>query len=229
MQKEDDDGKSDSRILNFVDGFIAGPNDNPEQPPGEGGERLFEWFFSGDTEFTMPSGGMTLKLSRESADAVADVFRSTGAIVSGRRMLDVANGWGGRHPIDAPVFVVTDNVPRNWIEEHKGAPFTFVTDGLESAVKQAQQAAGDKIVGVGGANVAQQCLKLGLLDEIYVQLVPVLQGGGVRLFDHMGTAPPGLETTRVIDAPGVTHLTFRVVKETPPRTRHQPFEAPAKA
>jgi dihydrofolate reductase len=139
-----------------LDGFIAGPNDSPEQPLGEGGERLFEWFFSGDTEFTMPSGTMTLKLSPASAEATADVFRSTGAIVSGRRMFDVANGWGGRHPIDVPVFVVTHNPPGDWDQE--GSPFTFVTDGVASAVEQAKKAAGDKIVGVGGANIAQQCL-----------------------------------------------------------------------
>ncbi|HEV8575250.1 MAG TPA: dihydrofolate reductase family protein [Dehalococcoidia bacterium] len=221
-------GKVIAGFSTSLDGFIAGPNDNPEQPLGEGGERLFEWFFSGDTEFTMPSGTMTLKLSRESAQAAVDIFRGTGAIVSGRRSFDVANGWGGRHPIDAPIFVVTHNVPQDWIEQNKGAPFTFVTEGVETAVEQAQQAAGDKIVGVGGASVAQQCLELGLLDEIYVQLVPVLLRGGVRLFDGLGAKAPELETTRVIDAPGVTHLTYRVLKEAPARARHQPFEAPAK-
>lgn len=220
-------GKVLAGFSTSLDGFIAGPNDSPEQPLGEGGERLFEWFYSGDTEFTMPSGGMTVKLSPASAEAVVDIFRSIGAIVSGRRMFDVANGWGGRHPMDAPVFVVTHHVPRDWIRENEGAPFTFVTDGVEIAVEQAKQAAGDKIVAVGGANVAQQCLELGLLDEIYVQVVPVLLGGGVRLFDDLKTAPE-LETTRVIDAPGVTHLTFRVVKDAPARARHQPFEAPAK-
>jgi uncharacterized protein YdhG (YjbR/CyaY superfamily)/dihydrofolate reductase len=184
------------------------------------------WFFSGDREFTMPSGTMTLKLSPASAEAVADIFRATGAIVLGRRMFEVANGWGGRHPIDIPVFVVTHTVPQEWVKE--GSPFTFVTDGVASAVAQAKRAAGEKIVGVGGANVAQQCLELGLLDEIYVQLVPVLLGGGVRLFDHLAAAPE-LETTRVVDAPGVTHLTYRVVKEGSARTRHHPFEAPAKA
>lgn len=222
-------GKVIAGFSTSLDGFIAGPNDTPEQPLGEGGEQLFEWFFSGDTEFTMPSGGMTLKLSSASAEAVVDVFRATGAIVSGRRMFDVANGWGGRHPIDAPVFVVTHDVPQDWIRENKAAPFTFVTGGVKSAVEQAKQVAGDKIVGVGGANVAQQCLQLGLLDEVYVQLVPILLGGGVRLFDHMDTVAPAFETIRVIDAPGVTHLTFRVLKNAPARTRHQPFEAPAKA
>ena len=222
-------GKVIAGFSTSLDGFIAGPNDSPEQPLGEGGEQLFEWFFSGDTEFTMPSGGMTLKLSSASAEAVADIFRATGAIVSGRRMFDVANAWGGRHPIDVPVFVVSHTVPQDWVRENKDAPFTFVTDGVKSAVEQVKQAAGDKIVGVGGANVAQQCLQLGLLDEVYVQLVPILLGGGVRLFDHMDTPALAFETIRVIDAPGVTHLTFRVLKDAPARTRHQPFEAQAKA
>ena len=220
-------GKVIAGFSTSLDGFIAGPNDSPEQPLGEGGERLFEWYFSGETEFTLPSGGMTLKLSRESAEAVADMFRSTGAIVSGRRMFDVANGWGGRHPIDAPVFVVTHNAPHAWIEEHKDAPYTFVTDGVQSAVEQAKQAAGDKIVGVGGANVAQQCIELGLLDEVYVMLVPVLLGSGVSLFGNL-KVPPEMEITRVIAAPGVTHLTYRILKDAPARARHQPFEAPAK-
>jgi len=221
-------GKVIAGFATSLDGFIAGPNDGPEQPLGEGGERLFEWYFSGDTEFTMPSGAITLKLSPASAEAVADIFRATGAIVSGRRMFDVTNGWGGRHPIDVPVFVVTHTVPEDWVKENKGAPFTFVTEGVKSAVEQAKQVAGDKIVGVGGANVAQQCLELGLLDEIYVQLVPILLGDGVQLFDNVDAESLELETTRVVDAPGVTHLTCRVVKEGPARTRHHPFEAPAK-
>ena len=210
-----------------LDGFIAGPNDSPERPLGEGGERLFEWFFNGDTEFTMPSGTMTLKLSRESAEAAVDMFRGTGAIVSGGRMFDVAGGWGGRHPLDVPVFVVTHTDPPEWVK--KESPFTFVADGVESAVRQAKQAAGDKIVGVGGANVAQQCIKLGVLDEIYIQLVPVLLSGGVRLFDDLGTSAPALEFTRVINAPGVTHLTFRVVKRGSAGTDGQRAQSQAKA
>ena len=219
-------GKVMAGFSTSLDGFIAGPNDSPEQPLGERGERLFEWFYSGDVEFTFPSGGMTVKLSPESAEAALDLFRGVGAIVSGQRMFDVANGWGGRHPMDAHVFIVTHSVPEDWIEQNKGAPFTFVTEGVKSAVEQARQAAGNKIVAVGGANVAQQCLELGLLDEIYVQIVPVLLGGGVRLFDDLKTTPD-LEPTRVINAPGVTHLTYRVVKNAPARPRHQPFEAPA--
>ena len=112
--------------------------------------------------------------------------------------------------MDVPVFVVTRSVPEDWVYE--GSPFTFVTDGLESALDQAKAVAGDKHVGVGAAGIVQQCIKAGLLDEIHVDLVHVLLGGGVSLFDHLGTGPIDLQSTRVIDGTGVTHLTFRVIK-----------------
>ncbi len=110
-----------------------------------------------------------------------------------------------------PTFVVTHTVPQEWVYE--GSPFTFVTDGVESAVEQAKAVAADKDVAVGAASIAQQCIRAGLLDEININLVPVLLGGGVRLFEHLGTGPIELEKTRVIEAPEITHLTFRVVKE----------------
>ena len=96
---------------------------------------------------------------------------------------------------------------------YEGSPFTFVTEGVERAVEQAMAIAGAKNVGVGGVNVAQQCIKAELVDEIGIDLAPILMGRGVRLFDHLGTEPIGLERTRVVEAPGVTHLRFRVVKE----------------
>jgi dihydrofolate reductase len=112
--------------------------------------------------------------------------------------------------LGVPTFVVTHTVPEEWVYE--GSPFTFVTDDVESAVEQAKAVAGDKNVAVGAASIAQQCIRAGLLDEIHVELVPVLLGGGVRLFEHLGTEPIELESSRVIEAPGVTHLTFRVAK-----------------
>ena len=112
--------------------------------------------------------------------------------------------------MDVPVFVLTHNAPPEWVDE--GSPFTFVSDGMESAVEQARAVAGDKDVGVIGANLVQQCLRAGLLDEIHLDVVPVLLGGGVGLFDPLGTAPIDLERTRVIEGAGVTHLTFRVLK-----------------
>jgi dihydrofolate reductase len=186
-----------------LDGFIAGPDDDVQ--------RLFGWFFSGDTDFPVADGAMVLKLSSASAELFRERYESTGAIVSGRRMFDVAGAWGGKHPQDVPVFVVTHSVPQEWVYE--GSPFTFVTDGVESAVEKAKQTAGDKNVGVGGANITQQCIQAGLLDEIQIDLVPVLVGAGIRLFDHIGTDPIDLENPGVIEDSGVTHLRFRVVKQ----------------
>jgi dihydrofolate reductase len=195
-------GKVGTGFSTSLDGFIAGPD-------GEVGP-LFDWYFGGDTEYRVPSGGITLKVSLQSADLLRESHRTMGALVVGRRHFDHAGGWGGRHPMDLPIFVVTHTVPQGWIYE--GSPFTFVTEGVESAVEQARAVAGDKNVGVGGANVAQQCIKAGLVDEIGIDLVAVLLGAGIRFFDHLGTGQIELERTKVVEAPGVTHLRFRVVK-----------------
>jgi dihydrofolate reductase len=197
-------------ITTSLDGFIAGPNDGPERPLGDGGERLFAWYFSGDTDFEMPSGTMTFKVSPASAEVLQEVH-TIGALVTGRRTFDIANAWGGRHPVDAPVFVVTHTVPQEWV--YQGSPFTFVTDGVESAVEKAKEAAGDRDIGVGAASIAQQCIQAGILDEIQIHLAPVLLGGGIRLFDHPGAEPIDLESMRVVETPAVTHLRFRVVKD----------------
>jgi dihydrofolate reductase len=194
-----------------LDGFIAGANDGPQLPLGEGGERLFDWYFKGDTEFEVPNGTMTFKTDPASVRVIEEMF-DAGAAVTGRRTFDITNGWNGRHTADVPVFVVTHNVPHEWIKAHEGAPFTFVIDGVESAIDQAKAAAGDKYVGVGAATVAQQAMKAGLLDEIQIHLVPLLLGRGVRLFDNLGEVPVELEITRVVEGSGVTHLRYSVAK-----------------
>ncbi len=132
----------------------------------------------------------------------------------GRRMFDEGEvGWPDPPPFRAPVFVLTHHERKPWVRQG-GTTFTFVTDGIESAIKQARAAAGDKDVRIaGGANTIQQFIKAGLLDELQIHLAPILLGDGVRLFDHPGTEQIELERTRVIDSPRVTHLTFRVVKE----------------
>jgi dihydrofolate reductase len=158
----------------------------------------------------VPSGNITLKVSPQSAKLLRESYEKMGALVVGRRHFDLAHGWGGRHPMDLPVFVVTHSIPQEWVYE--GSPFTFVTKGVEGAVEQARAVAGDKDVGVGGANVAQQAIRADLVDEVGVDLAPILLGGGARFFDHLGTGPVELERTRVIEAPGVTHLRFRVLK-----------------
>jgi dihydrofolate reductase len=204
-------GKVAVGLTMSLDGFIAGPNDGPERPLGEGGERLFEWYSGGDTEYEMPGTGMVFRISPQSVELLREVNERMGAFVTGRRTFDIANGWGGNPPLGVPTFVVTHSVPEEWIYE--GSPYTFVTDGVERAVELAKEVAGDRDVAVGAASIAQQCIRAGLLDEVHANLAPVLLGGGIRLFEHLGTTPIDLESTRVIEAPGVTHLTFRVVKE----------------
>jgi dihydrofolate reductase len=194
-------GKVVTGISMSLDGFVAGPGDDVQH--------LFKWYFSGDTDIPVQGGRMVLKISRKSAAVFEEALRTTGAMVAGRRMFDLAGAWDG-HPPFAPCFIVTHSAPQEWVKE--GSPFTFVTDGVESAIRQAKAAAGERDVAVATPSITQQCLKAGLLDAIHIDLVPVLLGAGVRLFDHLGIEPIDLESTRVIEAPGVTHLTFRVVK-----------------
>jgi len=195
-----------------LDGFIAGPNDGPENGLGDGGERLFKWYSSDDTEFAVPGTDMVFNISRPSAELLQKTWPLIGASVTGRRTFDIAGGWGGNPPggPGAQYFVVTHNVPQEWVKE--GSPFTFVTDGVESAVDRAVKAANGKNVDVVGADIVQQCIKAGLIDEIQIDLAPVLLGGGVHLFDYLGTGPIDLERLWVVEGLDVTHLRFRVVK-----------------
>jgi dihydrofolate reductase len=193
-----------------LDGYIAGPNDGPGNPLGDGGQALFAWYSSGDTALPLPGTDMVFKVSSASAKLLNEEWGKFGAGVAGRRMFDIAGAWGGKPPTNGQCFIVTHDPPAEWLRE--GSPFTFVTDGVESAVRQARQAAAGKHVSVSGASVVQQCLNAGLLDEIRIDLAPVLLGGGVRLFDQLATAPIQLERLRVVETPDVTHLFFRVVK-----------------
>jgi dihydrofolate reductase len=203
-------GKVTMGLSMSLDGFIAGPNDGPGSPLGDGGERLFAWYSGGDTGYRLPGTEMVFHISPQSAEVLREAHSRIGAFVTGRRTFDIANGWGGSPPLGVPSFVVSHTVPRDWVYE--GSPFTFVTDGVQSAIEQAKQVAGEKDVAVGAASIVQQCIRAGLLDEIHIDLVPVLLGEGVRLFDHLGVGPIDLEGTEVVEGAGVTHLTFRVVK-----------------
>ncbi|HXM58945.1 MAG TPA: dihydrofolate reductase family protein [Candidatus Dormibacteraeota bacterium] len=200
-----------------LDGYIAGANDGAEQPLGEGGMRLFDWYFEGDTPIRRyeeaGARGVPVppfRLSRPSAEVFEELAESGGAAVTGRRTYDIAGAWGGNGPLPGiPTFVVTHHVPDR--VPRGESVYTFVTDGVESAVAQARAVAGDGYVSLMGSAVPRECLRLGLLDEIQIHLVPVLLGGGVRLFDHLGGSVQ-LELVRVVDAPGVTHLRYRVVR-----------------
>ena len=202
-------GKVIFNITVSLDGFVAGPNDGPDNGLGDGGGALFDWYFSGDTEIHLSEGTPTLKVSKQSAEIMKQSIETSGAGVWGRRTFDIAHAWGG-HPPGTPAFIVTHNVPQEWV--HEGSPFTFVTDGVESAIRQAKKAAGNKDVVVATASILQQCLNAGLMDEIHLDVAPLLLGKGVRLFEHLNIDPIELEAVRVIQAPGVIHLGFRIIK-----------------
>ncbi|GAA1693868.1 dihydrofolate reductase family protein [Kribbella yunnanensis] len=191
-------GKVASGMSMSLDGFVTGPHDSREKPLGEGGEVLHHWL------------GVTATAADEAV--IQEMADGVGAILMGRRSYDFCvgdGGWGDGGPAgQTPCFVLTHNPPAE-----SPAVFTFVTDGIESAVAQAKAVAGDKTVGVHGATAAQQALAVGLLDELHVSLVPVLLGGGVRLFDLLGSGPVTLNRDRVVEAgSGVTHLRYQIVR-----------------
>jgi dihydrofolate reductase len=201
-------GKVVAAVAVSVDGFIAGADDGPGQPLGLGGEGLFTWFENDDIAGRFYPW---MKMSAASAAAFDDFISRIGAVITGKRTYDIAGAWDGQGEVPgAPLFVVTHHVA----DEVPSAvpPYTFVTDGIASAVRQARAAAAGKDVRLMGASIIQQCLRAGLLDELTVELVPVILSRGVRLLEDL---PPGaivLELARVVDAPGVTHLTYRVVR-----------------
>jgi dihydrofolate reductase len=186
-----------------LDGFVADEND--------GVDEVFDWYFSsGDVEIATASAtsGMTFHVSEASAEHLRSLVGELGAMLTGRRTFDAADGWGGQHPWNIPAFVVTHEVPDGW--PRPGSTVQFVTDGIESAVDQAKAAAGSKSVGVHGARTIQELLNAGLLDEIHVDLAAVLLGSGVRLFDHLGETPIALGDPTVVVGVGVTHLRYPV-------------------
>jgi len=206
-------------ITMSLDGFIAGPNQTTEQPLGVGGERLHEWVYGLRTwrEKLGLEGGATNRDSEIVEESVA----TTGAVIMGRGMFGGGHGpwdeswegfWGDEPPYHAPVFVLTHH-PREALTMKGGTTFAFVTDGITSALEQARAAAGGKNVAVaGGASVAQQYLKAGLLDEFQVHVSPILLGHGTRLFDDLGPEPIGLKITRTVESPAVTHVMYTVVR-----------------
>jgi dihydrofolate reductase len=186
-----------------LDGFVADRND--------GVAEVFDWYMSsGDVEIDVGgSDPMSFHVSQPSADHLHGLVSELGAMVSGRRTFDKADGWGGNHAW-GPAFVVTHKIPDGW--PRPNSTVHFVTDGIESAVKQAKTAAAGKSVGVHGADTIQQCLNAGLLDEISVDIAAVLLGSGVRLFDRLAGTPVVLGNPTAIQGVGVTHLRYPVRK-----------------
>jgi dihydrofolate reductase len=184
-----------------LDGYIAGPDQS-------GFDKLFKWYGNGDIEVPTANPELTMRLTQVSADHFRSVTDMTGALVVGRTLFDVTSGWGGRHPLDKPVVVLTHSPPEDWPDD---TPFTFVTDGIEAAIEQAAALAGDEVVGVNGGTIASQCLNAGLLDEVWIDLVPVLLGDGTPFFDGLTGAPVDLDgPLSVTEGVDVTHLRYRV-------------------
>jgi dihydrofolate reductase len=183
-----------------LDGFITGPNPRPDLVLGEGGQRLLDWMFP-------PAGDLT----PGDREVIKNLFKTSGAMVMGRRSFSVGEDlWGEKPPFHLPVFVLTHDAQETITRG--GTTYTFVTDGIEGILAQARAAAGGKDVCLQGASIAQQCLQAGLLDGIHLHLVPILLGQGTRLFDQLGNRQIELERMEAIESRGVTHLKFRVVK-----------------
>ena len=186
-----------------LDGYVADRND--------GVAEVFDWYMSsGDVEFhTGGSDPMTFHVSEPSAEHLRRLWSELGAVLTGRRTFEVAQGWGGNHAW-GPAFVLTHEVPDGW--PRRDSTVHFVTDGIESAVKQAKAAAGGKSVAVHGADIIQQLLNAGLLDELQIDVAALLLGSGVRLFDHLANTPAVLGNPTVTAGAGVTHLRYPVRK-----------------
>jgi dihydrofolate reductase len=186
-----------------VDGFIAGPDDNEERGLGVGGERLHAW---------LADGGVDPGSYRPTDDAGATVFdemMATGAVITGRRTFEFAGGWAGDHHDGVPIFVLTRAAPA----DPPPGSARYATDGIAACVAQAKAAAGGRDILLHGAATAQECLRAGLLDEIQLQLVPVLLGQGCRLFAELPPSHVELDLVRAVDGPGVQHLRYRVRSE----------------
>jgi dihydrofolate reductase len=199
-------GKVFVDITMSMDGFIAGPNDGPEQGLGEGGERLHEWIF-GLASWRKPHG-LEGGEHNEDSELLDEATQRSGAVIVGRRMFDNARGWGESPPFHKPVFVLTHET-REPEEKEGGTTFTFV-EGIENALEQARAAAGERDVAVGGgAQTIQQFLGAGLVDEMQVHVAPLLLGGGVRLFAELD-GPREVSDLRASASPAVAHLRFHL-------------------
>lgn len=198
-----------SEISMSLDGFIAGPNAEPDNPLGDGGTDLHQWVY--ELASWRERQGLEGGTVNQDDELVRASFERTGAYVMGRRMFDEGEvGWSNPPPFHAPVFVVTHEERVPWVREG-GTTFTFVTNGIDRALERAQEAADGKDIQVaGGAHVIQQFLNAGLIDEFTVHIAPVFLGGGVRLFDDIDTEHLSLEKEEVLDSLLVTHIAYRV-------------------
>jgi dihydrofolate reductase len=204
-------------ITMSLDGFVAGPDQSTEEPLGIGGEDLHRWLVSLEA-FSGTHGGHGGEVNA-STPIAEEILGNVGATIMGRNMFGGGPGpwsgdwrgyWGDDPPYHSPVFVLT-RFAREPLPMQGGTTFYFVTEGVESALEQAREAAGDRDVSIGGgARTVQQYLAAGLLDEMVISVVPLFLGAGARLFDNLDDAKPGLEQIEAVEAPGVTHIRYAV-------------------
>ena len=195
-------GKVVTQASMSLDGFIADASDAVGP--------LFDWYDNGDVEVIGSDPGLVCHTSAASADYLRAAWANIGADVIGRRLFDLTNGWSGRPAVGDAVFVVTHHVPTTW--PYPDAPFTFVTDGLQSAIAQAQAFAGDRDVSVNPGSIAGQAFTAGLVDEVRIDLVPVVFGAGVRFFGDYAGSPLLLDDPQIVEGDRVTHLHYSVRK-----------------
>jgi dihydrofolate reductase len=181
-----------------LDGYVARTDDHPDH--------LFDWMFTGDVEVATNAPGVSFRTSEASAGAVRGAVQGVGAILGGRRYFDLAQGWGGEHPMGVPAVVLTHSVPDGWPRD--GSTVVFNTEGLASAVEQARSLAGGKDVAVASPSLVRQCLDAGVLDAVSIHLVPIVLGAGVPYFP--AGAPAALADPDVTAADGVLHLHYEV-------------------
>jgi len=202
-----------------LDGYVAGPNQSMKDPLGVGGEALHKWAI--ELAAWQEQHGQKGGVVNASSAVMQEMFENVGAVIMGRNMFGGGPGpwkpdwkgwWGENPPYHVPVFVLTHHA-RDPLPMEGGTTFYFVTDGIESALNQAKRAAGKKdVLIMGGAQTINQFLAAGVVDEVNISMAQLLLGGGERLFDNLGDSPPRFEQTRVIEAPGVVHLRYRVAR-----------------
>lgn len=185
-----------------LDGFIAGPNES-------GFEHLFAWYSAGDHEYASTHPEIPFVMTESDLAYFRKYLDATGVFVVGRRLFDLTDGWGGTHPSDKPIVVVTHRDADEWVAAHPDAPFTFV-GGIKEALDAATEIAGDKMIGVAGGEMARQFLEADLLDELWVDLAPVILGAGVPLLGPVAGAPIVLRDPDVQPGTRVTHLHYRI-------------------
>lgn len=186
-----------------LDGYISGPNET-------GFEHLFVWYNAGDISFPSTHEDVPFSLTAPDHKYLKDYVDNVGVLVVGRRLFNVTDGWGGIHPLDRPVVVVTHDTPQDWVRDHPDAPFTFVNEGVPTAIETAREIAGDRHIGVTAGKLASQALELGLLDEIWFDLVPVLLGAGTPYFEQFAGGAVLLDGPEIIEGARVTHLRYTV-------------------